>query len=76
MRNYNRPVGYQGKALTAEDRAYEAGGYRERFAMRNGKRYIRNNGNHVLWIYKFPSDYKYQDANGATYDATERRWVN
>lgn len=73
--NYNRPIGYQGKALTEEDRAYEKGGYRERYAMRRGKRYIRKNGNHIWWVFKYSTTEAFQDANGATYDVTEWRWI-
>lgn len=58
------------------NRAYETAGYREKFAMEHGKRSVkRDRRGHTLWVYKYSPDVDYQDANGATYDATEGRWV-
>lgn len=46
-------------------------GYRERYAVQNGE--LNINGN--LWIFVYSTDDPYQDANGATYDCTEGKWI-
>lgn len=59
-----------------KNRAYAEGGYREKYAMEHGKRSVkRDNRGHTLWVYRYSTEIEYQDANGATYDATEGRWV-
>ena len=60
--------------------AVTTGGVRERYAIKqyldgNGKRTTKHDGEHELWIFKYSADDPYQDANGATYDVTEGRWV-
>ena len=55
--------------------AYNAGGYRERYAMDNGDREIRVVNGHRLWIYTYSKENPYQDANGATFDCKERKWI-
>lgn len=57
-------------------KAYNLGGYRERYAMEHGARHtITINGNICYkWIYA-PSD-PYQDANGATFDTVRGAWIN
>ena len=58
------------------NRAYETAGYREKFAMKHGKRTVeRDHRGHTMWTYRYSTEIEYQDANGATYDATEGRWV-
>lgn len=61
--------------------AINSAGYREKYAI---SQYLDANGNviieddargHKLWIFTYSDDNPYQDANGATYDATEGRWV-
>lgn len=61
---------------TQEKIMYNAGGYREKFAMKNGvkKEYTANG--HKLYKFTYSSNIEYQDANGATYDATEKAWIN
>ena len=56
-------------------RATAAAGYRERYAMEHGKESRRIVGGHVLYIFRYSSEVDYQDANGATYDATRGGWV-
>lgn len=58
--------------------AYEAGGYRERYAMEHGKGELKRNPSNLntLWVFTYSADDPYQDANGATWDFVERRWVN
>ena len=55
--------------------AVSTGGYRERYAMENGTRTLKYDGNHKLWVFKYSADDPYQDANGATYNVTEGRWI-
>lgn len=60
--------------VTKKD-AYNAGGYRERYAMDNGDREIRMVNGHRLWIFRYSNDDPYQDGNGATFDCKERKWI-
>jgi len=55
--------------------AWESAGYREKFAMEWGKRKVTKVNNHTLWVFTYSPDAEYQDANGATFDVTEMRWV-
>lgn len=58
-------------------RAWETAGYRERYAMEHGRKSVhRDKRGHTLITYRYNEFMEYQDANGATYDATEGRWVN
>ena len=51
-------------------------GYREKYAMKHGKpKKIQTNGR-TLYKYTYSPADSYQDANGATYDATNKKWVN
>ena len=56
--------------------AYDRGGYRERYAMIHGRKETKTEKGHKIWIFRYSPDDEYQDANGATYDATTGRWVN
>lgn len=57
--------------------AKDNAGYRERYAMTHGNRTISvDHRGHTMWKFKYSADDEYQDANGALYDATEKRWVN
>jgi hypothetical protein len=62
----------------AELKAYNEGGFRERFAMEHGQRHtfwsVARQA--VMWMYKYSSKEEYQDGNGAQYDFTHERWVN
>lgn len=52
-------------------------GYRERFAMEHGKKSVTvDHRGHTLWRFNYSRFVEYQDANGATYDVTEGRWIN
>lgn len=58
------------------NRAYETAGYREKYAMKHGKKTTkRDHRGHTLWVFTYSTDDSYQDANGATYDASEGKWV-
>lgn len=57
-------------------KAWEQGGYRERYAMERGNKATKfDNRGHKLWVFTYSKWADYQDANGATYDVTEGRWV-
>lgn len=56
--------------------AYILGGYRERFAMENGNKTIIYMNGHKLFKFTYSRFNPFQDANGATYDATRKRWIN
>ena len=59
-----------------EEAARNSAGWREKYAIRNGKRTIRKDSRgHEIWRFAYSQDHEYQDANGAEFDATERRWV-
>lgn len=55
--------------------AYELGGYREKYAMDNGTRETQIMNGKEVWVYRYDTEREYQDANGATYIPTERRWI-
>lgn len=64
------------EAREKELNAWSYGGWREHYAMEEGNRTIKiDNSGHELWVYTYGPEKNYQDANGATYDATERRVV-
>lgn len=56
--------------------AYESGGFRERYAMEHGKETVKFICGHKCLQYAYSPMEEYQDANGATYDTVERRWIN
>ena len=49
---------------------------RERYAIEHGTRTLKYNGDRKLWVFKYSADDPYQDANGATYDVTNGKWVH
>lgn len=61
---------------TILEQARERGGFRERFALDNGKAEKKIINNHILYIFRYSKSLDYQDANGATYDATRGAWIN
>ena len=57
-------------------KAYETGGYRERYAMDNyATKEVKKINGRKYWIFRYSSSDPYQDANGATFDTKSRRWV-
>ena len=56
--------------------AKQTAGWREKYAMKNGNKnaFIDHRG-HTIWRYTYSKYREYQDANGAMFDVTERRWV-
>lgn len=66
--------------IITNEMAYEAGGFRERYAMNhyatgNGTKEIKVLNGHRLWIFHYSKADPYQDANGATFDCKERKWI-
>lgn len=59
-----------------EKEAWKAAGYRERYAMQYGAKEIKKENGKKYLVYTYSQNDPYQDANGATYDATEGRWVD
>lgn len=56
--------------------AYEAGGFRERYAMEHGNRTVVYINGHKCFRFTYSKHNEYQDANGATYDTNRCEWVN
>ena len=54
--------------------AYNAAGFRERYAMENGTKSIVYLNGHKCYKFTYSKDVDYQDANGALYDTVEKRW--
>jgi hypothetical protein len=55
--------------------AYKNGGFRERFAMENGNKTTLYINGHKIFKFTYSLYTAYQDANGATYDATAKQWI-
>ena len=51
-------------------------GYREKYAMKNGTPTKRTENGETLYIFTYTKKDAYQDANGATYNATRKTWTN
>ena len=62
--------------ILSNKEAYDAGGYRERYAMDHGTKEIKMVNGHRLWIFNYSLDDPYQDANGATYDCKKGAWIS
>lgn len=56
--------------------AYEAGGFRERYAMEHGNRSVVCENGHACFKFTYSKNDEYQDANGATYDTVRGEWVD
>lgn len=56
--------------------AYAAAGYRERYAMENGKRLSVNINGHRCIKFTYSENDPYQDANGATFDTVRCVWIS
>lgn len=56
--------------------AYNAGGYRERFAMEYGNANTIYIGGNKCIKYTYSTDIEYQDANGAIYNTVTKTWIN
>ena len=56
--------------------AYNAAGWRERYAMENGNAATVYINGHKCIKYTYSKLKAYQDANGATYDTITKQWIN
>ena len=57
------------------EKAYQAGGYRERYAMDHGReKEIEYSGDRCL-RYTYDKNDPYQDANGAIWSVTRQKWI-
>lgn len=56
--------------------AYNNGGYRERYAMENGRKTIIFINGHKCFKFSYSANVEYQDANGAIYDTIQKCWIN
>ena len=54
---------------------YEKGGFRERYAMKNGYRRVVYLRGHLCFKFYYSPKADYQDANGATYDTVTEMWI-
>lgn len=64
--------------MTAKERteARKKAGFRENYAMQHGKEHKTITGGEVCYKFTYSSADAYQDANGATYNATRGTWTN
>lgn len=59
-----------------KQKAYNNGGFRERYAMEHGNATtIYINGDKCI-KYTYSKLNEYQDANGATYNTIKKQWIN
>lgn len=54
--------------------AYNAGGYRERYAMEHGNKSILYVHGNKCYKFTYSPHHNYQDANGAIYDTVLKKW--
>ena len=54
--------------------AYNAAGFREKYAIENGNKSTVYVNGHKCYKFTYPKVVDYQDANGALYDVIEKRW--
>ena len=57
------------------EKAYQAGGFRERYAVDNGTEKFLTYGGDPCLRYDYSKDDEYQDANGAMWDITRGKWI-
>jgi len=55
--------------------AYNAAGYRERFAMQNGNKTVIFVNGHKCFKFTYSVNHEYQDANGSIYDTVSKVWI-
>ena len=56
-------------------RALHTAGFRELYAVKHGTASHRVENGHDLYTYTYGKEHDFQDANGATYDATVNTWI-
>ena len=57
-------------------KAYNAAGFRERYAMENGNRATIYINGHKCIKFTYSANKEYQDANGATFDTVTEQWIS
>jgi len=57
-------------------KALASAGYREKYAMENGTVRKHTQNGETLYTFTYSSRAQYQDANGATWNATRGAWTN
>lgn len=57
-------------------KAYSAGGFRERYAMENGNKTVVYVHGQKCYKFTYSTKKEYQDANGATYNTERGAWIN
>lgn len=50
-------------------------GWRESYAMDNGRRYTVYHNGEKCYTWKYSKSNEYQDANGATYNTVRKSWI-
>jgi hypothetical protein len=55
--------------------AYNAGGFRERYAMENGNKTVLYINGEKCFKFTYSQYKEYQDANGAIYNTTRKCWI-
>ena len=58
-----------------KNEAMKCAGFREKYAMTHGKERRKVENGNVLYVFTYSEFMPYQDANGATYDATHHAWI-
>lgn len=56
--------------------AYNAGGYRERYAMEYGNKTVIYIDGVKCFRFTYSAEMEYQDANGAIYNTVSGYWIN
>lgn len=57
-------------------KAYNAGGFRERYAMEHGNKAVIYVHGKKCYKFTYSAQEEYQDANGATFDTVRGVWIN
>ena len=57
-------------------KAYNAAGFRERYAMENGNKTTVYINGHKCIKFTYSKYKEYQDANGAIFDTATEQWIN
>ena len=57
-------------------KAYNAGGFRERYAMEHGNKTTLIINGRKCYKFTYSAKEEYQDANGATFDTVRGVWIN
>lgn len=74
--NGNMIIDYLYKNNDIEYKAFTTAGWREKYAINNGKQIYTTINNDRCIIYKYSNRLEYQDGNGATYNITTGKWIN